>query len=56
MEVTVVLTLRVELVSECVWQFLLSRRIRVEGRVVAKNLTLFATKARAPGKKSEELS
>lgn len=58
MEVNVVLTLRAELLSECAWRLLLSRRSRAEGRVedVAKNLTVFATKARAPGKTSEELS
>lgn len=37
---------------------LLSRGNRAEGRAeeVAKNPTVFVTKARAPGKKSEELS
>lgn len=37
---------------------LLCRRSRAEGRVkdVAKNPTVFVTKARAAGKKSEELS
>lgn len=59
MEVTAVLTLRPELGCNCVGQALLSRRSRVEGRVeedVAKNLAVFVTKARAPGKKSKELS
>lgn len=58
MEVTVVLPLRAELISACAWRLLLSRRRRAEGRVedVAKNLTVFATKARARGKPSEELS
>jgi hypothetical protein len=59
LEVTVVLTLRAELGCECGWQpSLLSWRNRAEGRVedVAKNPTVFVTEARAPGKKSEELS